>query len=328
MTTDAFQLALTQRAAEIEVTLDFILPSLAGVNPGSGEARVLEAMRYAALGSGKRIRPFLVLETAAMLGPEKGHSGSMELANLAGTAVELIHCYSLVHDDLPAMDDDDVRRGKPTVHKAYDEATAILAGDALLTLAFEILATVEPDSAVKNYQHLQLHLIRELAQAAGKSGMVLGQMLDLAAEGRFDPEGKAVAASSRVARQMDADAIRRLQQKKTGALIACAVRMGALIGGASTDQLGALTEYAQHLGFAFQIADDIIDAEGDAVLAGKATSKDAALGKATLISLQGMDWAKSELAKTVNLALACLEPFGERAELLRETVRFMQSRKF
>jgi farnesyl diphosphate synthase len=284
----------------IEAQLEIVL--------AADKSRLSNAMRYAVLGGGKRIRPFLVLETAQLVG---GISAT-PLVYQAACAIELIHCYSLVHDDLPSMDDDDLRRGQPTLHKAYDEATAILAGDALLTLAFETLvAPIENAS-------LQLSLVQELAKASGTCGMVQGQMLDLAAEGRFDT----------VHEPLDEQAIIHLQSLKTGALIKCSVRMGAMIGGANAGQLQALDEYAQNLGLAFQIADDLIDYEGDAVIAGKATAKDASKGKATFVSLLGVKGGKAKLNATIEAAIHNLAPFGDSATILIDLAQHMAIRKF
>jgi len=275
-------------------------------------------MRYTVLGGGKRIRPYLVATTAALF------DGDQQEAERAGCALEFIHCYSLVHDDLPSMDDDALRRGKPTLHRAYDEATAILAGDALLTLAFELLAA----PAARVPAATRLALVGELARAAGHQGMVHGQMLDLAAEGRF-ADGVAQGPRDRWRPlQLERGAIELLQRRKTGALIRCAVRMGAIIGGASDHELNALTDYAEHLGLAFQIADDLIDAEGDAAIAGKATAKDAERGKATLVSLSGIDGARAWLDETIATAEACLTGFDHRADRLRDMVHFMGRRTF
>jgi farnesyl diphosphate synthase len=275
---------------------------------GSEKNRLSDAMRYAVLGGGKRIRPFLVLETARLVG---GITAKPPLYQ-AACAIELIHCYSLVHDDLPSMDNDDLRRGQPTLHKAYDEATAVLAGDALLTLAFETLTAPIENAA------LQLNLVQELAKASGICGMVQGQMLDLAAEGRFD------AALV----PLDEQAIIHLQSLKTGALITCSVRMGAMIGGANAAQLQALDEYAKNLGLAFQIADDLIDYEGDAIIAGKATAKDACKGKATFVSLLGVEGAKKKLKETIEVSVKSIASFGDKASLFADLAQHMAIRKF
>ncbi len=292
------------RAEELEPYLEQALKA--------DENRLLDAMRYAVLGGGKRIRPFLVLETAQLILEHDAKSES--LAYKAACALEFVHCYSLIHDDLPAMDDDNMRRGRPTLHKAYDEATAILAGDALLTLAFETLASPATDA------ELQLMLVKELGSASGVQGMVGGQMLDLAAEGRF--EGSAIS------NVLDEAGIIHLQSLKTGALIKCAVRMGALIGKADRSEFKALDVYADNLGLAFQIADDLIDYEGDAVIAGKATSKDEAKGKATFVSLLGIEGARQKLEATIDTAVQSLNIFGDKADNLVDLAKYMAIRKF
>ena len=259
-------------------------------------------MRHAALEGGKRLRPFLLLETAALFGA----AGDGVLR--AACALEMVHCYSLVHDDLPAMDDDDLRRGRPTVHKAFDEATAILAGDALLTYAFDIMgdAPTHPDPAIR------AALLTELARAAGPGGMAGGQMLDLAAETSDLP-------LSRVQ-------IETLQAMKTGALIRFGVEAGAKIGGAGPAEKRALVIYGRMLGRAFQIADDILDAEGDATLLGKAAAKDAGRNKATLVSALGMDAAKGLRDACVSQACEALAMFGPRADILRQAAEFTAAR--
>ncbi|MBS9478255.1 polyprenyl synthetase family protein [Ancylobacter radicis] len=271
-------------------------------------ARLAAAMRHGALAGGKRLRPLLVVETAALFGV------APTAALPAAAALECVHCYSLVHDDLPAMDDDDLRRGQPTVHRAFDEATAILAGDGLLTLAFEILARPEagPDAQVR------IALVAGLARAAGAAGMVGGQMLDLAAEGRFETAGR---------RALDLSEIQHLQSLKTGALLRHACEAGALVGGASPGQMLALDAYAQAIGRAFQIADDLLDVEGDAGTVGKAVGKDAAAGKATLVGLMGVEGAREELDRLVHMAEAALAPFGSKATLLVEAARFIAYRR-
>ncbi len=268
--------------------------------------RLMAAMRHGALGGGKRLRPGLAMMAAASLGMP------LEQALDAGCALELVHCYSLVHDDLPSMDNDDLRRGKPTVHRAFDEATAILAGDALLTLAFELMANpgTHADGAVR------AGLVVLLAQASGLGGMVGGQLLDLAAEGRF--EGAATT--------LDAGQIRQLQAMKTGALIKAAIMAGALIGGADGDQSDALARFGALTGAAFQIADDILDVESTAEAMGKATAKDAGAGKGTLVQLLGPDAARAERDRLVDAAIAALAPFGENAALLREAALFVARR--
>ena len=271
--------------------------------------RLKDAMAHGALGGGKRLRPFLVIETAALFGV------SAQQALPAALALECIHCYSLVHDDLPAMDNDALRRGRPTVHIAFDEATAILAGDGLLTLAFEILAgdDADPDPAVR------CALVAALAQASGGAGMVGGQLLDLTAEGRYAADGRPLALSL--------EDILHLQALKTGALFRFAVEAGARLGRASAVEMAALADYARLFGQAFQVADDLLDAEGDAATVGKATGKDAEAGKATLISILGISEARNRLDDLVAGAIAALHPFGERAALLRAGVEFVAQRQ-
>ncbi|MDR6951960.1 farnesyl diphosphate synthase [Ancylobacter sp. 3268] len=295
--------ALARCAEAVAVELDRVI---ARAQPVSD--RLMRAMRHAALAGGKRLRPFLVIESAALFGVP------MPRALPAATALECVHCYSLVHDDLPAMDNDDLRRGQPTVHRAYDEATAILAGDALLTLAFELLAepAADPDPAVR------IALVAALARAAGGEGMVGGQMLDLAAEGRFADAGRPAPDLSGVA---------RLQELKTGALLRQACAAGALLGRASPAEAADLHSYSQAIGRAFQIADDLLDVEGDAVAVGKAVGKDSAAGKATFVELLGVAGARAELAKLVEQAHAALAGFGTRATLLQEAARFIAERR-
>ncbi|HWV53740.1 MAG TPA: farnesyl diphosphate synthase [Pseudorhodoplanes sp.] len=302
----SFTSALDTAAADTESLLE----RLFSVQTADGEIerpkRLLDAMRYSALGGGKRLRPFLVVESAALFGAPR------ERALMAGAALECIHCYSLVHDDLPAMDNDELRRGRPTLHRAYDEATAILAGDSLLTFAFDILSRDEthPDPAIR------IALVRELARASGLGGMAGGQMLDLAAEGRFGamPSG-------------DDKFIITMQAMKTGALLHFACIAGGILGGASASEMTALSRYGRAVGTAFQIADDILDVEGDAATVGKATGKDAAVGKATLVSILGVPAARERLAGVVANAESALAPFGERGEILRETARFVAARE-
>jgi len=298
---------LAQNAAAIEALLEALLSEA----PAAGEIvrppRLVAAMRHGALGGGKRLRPFLTVETARFLGVP------VEQARRAGAAVELLHCYSLVHDDLPAMDDDDLRRGRPTVHKAFDEATAILAGDALLTLAFEVLAdeATHPDGAIR------AALVTCLARASGLGGMVGGQMLDLAAEGRFEAVRGALPEAE----------IRRLQAMKTGALLAASVEIGARLGGADVAALAALGRYGRALGATFQIADDILDVESDAEQMGKATAKDADKGKGTLVGALGLEGAKRERDRLSAEAVEVLAGFGPDADVLRAAARFAAERK-
>jgi farnesyl diphosphate synthase len=264
-------------------------------------ARLAEAMRYAALGGGKRLRPFLVMESARLCGVPD------EAAVNAGAALECIHCYSLVHDDLPAMDDDDLRRGRPTVHRAFDEATAILAGDTLLTLAFEIMAhpVTHPDATVR------AELGLGLARAAGGGGMAGGQMLDLEAAGRTLAEAEVL----------------HLQALKTGALIRFGCEAGAILGRASGEIRQALHDYGSALGQAFQLADDLLDVEGDAALVGKTLAKDADAGKATLVGLIGVPRARARLADLEATARNALKPFGREGNILAEAASFVANRK-
>jgi farnesyl diphosphate synthase len=302
----AFASALDMAAGETERLLDGLLSQSVSAGERARPQRLLEAMRYAALGGGKRLRPFLLIESAALFGAPR------ERALMAGAALECVHCYSLVHDDLPAMDNDDMRRGRPSLHRAYDDATAILAGDALLTFAFDILARDEthPDPAVR------IALVRELARAAGLGGMAGGQMLDLAAEGRF---GAALAP--------DEQSILTMQAMKTGALLHFACIAGGILGGAGTADREALSRYGRAVGTAFQIADDLLDVTGDAATLGKATGKDAAIGKATLVSVLGGEAARERLTRCVAEAEAALSGFAERAAILRETARFIAARE-
>ncbi len=293
----------SQRLVELGTAVERRLGDLLDAKrPGAIEAgRLGEAMRYATFNGGKRFRPFLVVETARLFGVPEAKA-----LNVAA-ALECIHCYSLVHDDLPAMDNDDLRRGLPTVHKKFDEATAILAGDGLLTFAFEILgrSDTDPDPAIR------AELVLGLARASGWEGMCGGQMLDLEAEG--------VA--------QDLDGIARIQALKTGALIRFAAEAGAVLGRASEDERKAVVAYAEALGLAFQVSDDLLDAEGDAAAVGKATGKDAAAGKATFVSLLGLAEAKAKLASLEETAIQSLARFGDRAALLQDAARFMAQRK-
>jgi farnesyl diphosphate synthase len=265
--------------------------------------RLVEAMRYSSLGGGKRLRPFLVVESAAVFDVPR------QSALLAGAALECIHCYSLIHDDLPAMDNSDLRRGRPTLHKAYDDATAILAGDALLTLAFDIITRdeIHPDATVR------LRLTRALARAAGLGGMAGGQMLDLAGEGRFgDREPVDVA---------------RLQQMKTGALLHFGCIAGAILGQGSPREYQALDDFGRALGEAFQIADDLLDVEGNAEALGKNVGQDAALGKTTFVTQLGLEGAKQRVRDLLARADAALSIFGTKADVLRRAASFVAERK-
>jgi farnesyl diphosphate synthase len=296
----AFSQRLAHTAALVETRLAELFDSMAAAGT---PARLLDAMRHAALGGGKRVRPFLLIECTALFGVQPGAALS------AAAALECVHCYSLVHDDLPAMDDDDLRRGRPTVHRAFDEWTAILAGDALLTVAFELLAS--PDTHADAAVRAELAL--GLARASGAAGMVGGQCLDLEADKLGQPPRPTLAD------------VRRLQTMKTGALIRYACEAGAILGGGDGEQRRALSVYGERLGRAFQVADDLLDVEGEAATVGKAIGKDAR--KATLVSLMGVDAAKAELAKLEADALAALQPFGARADVLREAAAFVVRRQ-
>lgn len=295
-----FETFLRMRAEAVETQLRQLL----GESPLPGEiarpGHLMAAMRHGVLNGGKRLRPFLVLESAALF------EADGEAALRVAAALECVHCYSLIHDDLPAMDDDDLRRGQPTVHKAFDEATAILAGDGLLTFAFDIIA----DEATPLPADRRAALVLALARASGPGGMVGGQALDLDAE-RNKP---------------DETGIIRLQAMKTGALIRFACEAGAIVGGASADERERLAEFGSAIGLAFQLADDMLDLTADAETMGKATGKDAAAGKATLVSLHGPNWARSQLVGLVNQAHDLLEPFGERAIMLKAAASFVAER--
>jgi len=295
-------------AADIEVLLDRLLAAAPLDGELSRPARLIEAMRYSSLNGGKRFRPFLVVESAALLEVPRQN------ALMAGAALECVHCYSLVHDDLPAMDNDDLRRGQPTAHKAFDEATAILAGDGLLTFAFDILARPEthPNPAVR------IDLVLALARAAGLGGMAGGQMLDLAAEGRF--------VQNRAGQQFSEKDVRTLQAMKTGALLRFACQAGGILATATPAQRAALERYGTAIGQAFQVADDLLDLEGDPALVGKSTGKDAAAGKATLVSVLGVPAAKARLKELVAEAEQALAPFGSSAAVLIEGARFVADR--
>ncbi len=292
----AFAHSLTRTAAAVNAMLDSLLPPVK-----EAEGRVVDAMRYAALDGGKRLRPFLVCASAELFNVP----GVQALR--AAAALEMIHCYSLVHDDLPAMDDDDLRRGRPTVHKAYDEATAILAGDGLLTMAFEVLAdpATHPDGAIR------AALVTELAKASGAAGMVGGQMIDLQAPKL----------------SLDEAGLVRLQSLKTGALIACACRFGAVLAGASEQAKAHLWDYGQKIGLAFQIADDVLDVESSAQVTGKATGKDAVAGKATFVSRLGLEGAKTQARALVEQAIEHVEIFGVAADPLRAAAAFVIRRQ-
>jgi farnesyl diphosphate synthase len=271
------------------------------VAPPGLEARVYDAMRYSALAPGKRLRPFLVLAGAGLFGVAR------RCALQVAAAIEMVHTYSLVHDDLPAMDNSDLRRGRATCHKQFDEATAVLAGDGLLTAAFGVLA--HPDT--HGDPAVRCELVSELAAAAGAAGMVGGQMIDLIAEHR----------------SLDIGAITRLQRMKTGALIAFSCEAGAILAKAPGEARIALRGYAHDLGLAFQIADDLLDIEGSAAETGKPVGADAVAGKATFVSILGVARARAQAELLINQAVAHLDLFEQRAELLREAARFVITRR-
>jgi farnesyl diphosphate synthase len=270
------------------------------VDPGDGRDRLFEALRHAGLGGGKRIRPLLTVATGRMFGL------SEDRAIRAGAAIEAIHVYSLVHDDLPCMDDDDLRRGKPTVHRAFDEATAVLAGDCFHDLAFEIIS----DPATHEDPFVRSELVLEMARASGPNGMAGGQMLDLVAEGQ----------------DLDIGSITRLQQLKTGALIEFAVEAACIMGRIPPDSRTPYRGYARDIGLAFQIADDLLDHAGDEETAGKRLRKDAGAGKATFVSLLGEERARRQCAMLVAQAIEHLDHHGEEADLLRAVARYVQER--
>jgi farnesyl diphosphate synthase len=287
--------AMQAIAADVASLFDALLPV-----PDDPRARLVEAMRYALLGGGKRLRPLLVTATAAMYGVDRG------TALRVGCAIEAIHVYSLVHDDLPCMDDDALRHGKPTTHLAFDEATAVLAGDALHDFAFEILA--DPDTSGDPWTRAEL--IQVLATSSGWNGMAGGQMMDMVAE----------------TTTFDLHTITKLQQLKTGALLSASVELGAVLGKVSPEGRAHLRGYARDIGLAFQIADDLLDHEGDAALAGKALRKDAEAGKATFVSLLGPDRARDQARMLVDQAIAHLGQHGPEADLLRDVARYIVER--
>ncbi|WP_017664023.1 polyprenyl synthetase family protein [Porphyrobacter sp. AAP82] len=292
---------LAQEIRRVQAEIDSLFDALLPV-PDDTSARLVEAMRYAAIGGGKRVRPLLVASTAALFGVSRG------AALRAGAAIEAIHVYSLIHDDLPCMDNDDLRHGKPTLHRAYDEATAVLAGDALHALAFEILA----DDATSEDPFTRSELILTLGQASGMGGMAGGQMMDMVA----DEEGVVY----------DLQAITRLQQLKTGALLAAAVEMGAILGKVPPQGRAHLRAYARDIGLAFQIADDLLDVEGDIEKAGKALRKDNEQGKQTFVTLMGIDKAREQARALVDQAVLRLASYGGEADILRALARFIVER--
>ena len=307
--TDRFKQSLDSVAADTERLLDQLLAT----KPVAGElarpTRLLEAMRYASLGGGKRVRPFLVVESARLFAVPRRQ------ALMVAAALECVHCYSLVHDDLPAMDDDALRRGRATAHKAFDEATAILAGDGLLTFAFDVLS--RPQTHAK--AGIRVEIVSALARAAGIGGMAGGQMLDLAAEGRFANNGKA--------RPLDFAGVKTLQAMKTGALLKFACVAGAMLGAAPRKARIALERYGGAVGEAFQVADDLLDIEGDAATVGKATGKDAAAHKATFVSLLGVDGARKRLNALVTEAEKAIALFGKDGAVLQAAAHFIANRR-
>lgn len=310
----AFLDALARDGARIEAVLDGLVDDVTRSMETVRPPRIVAAMRHAVLGGGKRIRPFLLIEAARLFGVEDDGAVGAGVAR-AAAALEMVHCYSLVHDDLPQMDDDDLRRGRPTVHRAFDEATAILAGDALLTLAFDTLA----DPATHADPAVRADLVLRLARASGVGGMVGGQMLDLAAEGRWSADGTATRLS-------DAE-IRRLQAMKTGALLRFPLEAGAVMAGASTADVVRLGRFGAIVGLAFQIADDLLDVEATAEAMGKATGKDAARGKGTLVALHGISAMRAELDRLIAAAAEELAPWGGRAATLLAAARFVADRQ-
>ncbi len=292
-----FETTLTDIARQIDAELALLLPEAQG-----HQARLFEAMRYATLGGGKRLRPFFTMTCAGLFSVPDSRSLRV------GAAIEMVHTYSLVHDDLPAMDDDDLRRGRPTCHKQFDEATAILVGDALLTLAFEILSAPEthPDPNVR------CALVSGLAQAAGGGGMVGGQMIDLQAE---------------VTPITELEIVARLQRLKTGRMIDFSCEAGAILGEAASSQTDMIRRYAHDVGLAFQIIDDLLDVEGSEGEMGKAVGKDAAAGKATFVSILGVDVARRKATELIEQAVSHLAPFGKQADLLCQAAHFVLERR-
>ncbi|MGB5094137.1 MAG: polyprenyl synthetase family protein [Parvibaculum sp.] len=291
-----FENTLSVMGKRVEEKLDLLLSQAEGP-----EQRLFQAMRYALFAGGKRFRPFLACESARLFDVQS------DAALRIAAAIECVHTYSLVHDDLPCMDDDDLRRGQPTVHRKFDEATAVLAGDALLTFAFEILA----DHDTHEDPFIRCELTRRLAQAVGGHGMVGGQMIDLMSEGQA----------------VDIGGIIRMQRLKTGALIAFACEAGAILGRASSEAHHALHAYAHDMGLAFQIADDLLDLEGDAATLGKTPGKDAGAGKATFVAILGVERARDQARMLADQAIQHLDLFDEKADLLREAARFVINRR-
>jgi farnesyl diphosphate synthase len=292
---DGLHAAIAKIAGEVDAEFDMLLTV-----PDDARRRLFDAMRHAAIGGGKRLRPLLLVATAGLFNVDR--STALRVA----CAVEAIHVYSLIHDDLPCMDDDAMRRGKPTVHRAFDEATAVLAGDSLHALAFEILS----NHATHADPFIRSELIACLALASGPDGMAGGQMMDLEAENA----------------QFDLPTVTRLQALKTGALIAASVEMGAILGRLPHEGRARFRAYAHDIGLAFQIADDILDVEGDEALAGKALNKDAHAGKGTFVSLMGLERAREQAAALTTQAIAHLDNYGKEADLLRDIARYVLER--
>lgn len=303
LTAESFARRLESTAAATEKLLLDLMSDRPLDNEIIRPKRLLDAMRYGSLNGGKRLRPFLVVESAALF------DVAPDAALLAGAALECIHCYSLIHDDLPSMDNSDLRRGRPTTHKAFDDATAVLAGDALLTIAFDIITRDE----IHKEATVRLLLTRALARAAGIGGMAGGQMMDLAGEGRFG--------------DTEPSDVEKIQQMKTGALLHFGCIAGALLGQASPAEYKALDVYGKALGEAFQIADDLLDLEGDAATLGKPAGQDDALGKTTFVTLLGVEGARQRLKNLVAHADSALSVFGDKAEVLRATARFVAERQ-
>ncbi|NHN89166.1 polyprenyl synthetase family protein [Acetobacter conturbans] len=295
---EALRASLGSRAAAVEAMLDRLIPRVEGP-----EARVIDAMRYATLGGGKRLRGYLVAEVAALFDGAAGEEGAYR----AAASVEMLHAYSLVHDDLPAMDDDDLRRGQPSTHRKFDEATAILAGDALQTRAFEVLAETEthPDASVR------IQIVLELARASGAAGMVGGQMIDMEGEGRA----------------LSLTEVGHLHALKTGCLIRYSAEAGAILGGANPEQRHRIASYGRDIGAAFQIADDVLDATATEEELGKTAGKDLAAEKSTYVALLGIDGARREAEKLADRACHVLDIFGEKADRLRDLARYVVERR-
>lgn len=298
----AFEAALHHRALQVELVLRSLLEDRALDGEIARPQTLLAAMRHGVLNGGKRLRPFLVMESAALF--EADGDAALRVA----ASLECVHCYSLIHDDLPAMDDDDLRRGQPTVHRAFDEATAILAGDSLLTLAFDSLA----DDATELPAERKIALMLSLSRAAGAGGMAGGQAFDLQAETTAPDEAGII----------------RLQAMKTGALIRYACEAGAIVANAPLPERATLAEFGSAIGLAFQLADDLLDLTASAEAMGKTTRKDAAAGKGTLVALHGETWARRQLDGLVAQARTLLEPFGERAGILKAAAIFIANRDY